>query len=162
MLAGAALPSSADLGKAEGRCRPHETGPSLLVEISGLKDRRGRLKVELYPDNDSDFLQDDNVLVAAGKIFRRVEADIPAAGPIELCIRSPAAGVVALSVLHDRNADGKFSFSVDGVGFGGNPRLRLSKPPAAAAAVRVGAGPTRTRVILNYRRGLLAFGPTGR
>lgn len=153
------LPSTPDLGKAEGQCRPGEASPSLLVEVAGLKDRNGRLKLELYPANDDDFLSDDNVLLNAGKTFRRVEVDVPRSGPVELCIRAPSAGTFALSVLHDRDANRKFGLSVDGIGFGSNPRLGWSKPKAAAASVRVGGGPTPVRIIMNYRKGLFSFGP---
>lgn len=161
LLLAVGIASSPDLGKAEGRCRAGEQGPSLLVEVAGLKDRRGRLKLELYPPDDADFLEDDNVLVAAGKTFRRVEAEIPPSGPVELCIRAPSAGTFAVSLLHDRDGNRKFGLSVDGIGFAGNPRLGTSKPRAAVASVRVGPGPTRTRIVLNYRKGLLSFGPIG-
>ena len=160
LLLAASLRSNPDLGKAEGQCRRGEAGPALLVEVAGLKDRRGLLKLELYPANDADFLQDDNVLIAAGKAFRRVEIPVPQAGPVELCIRTPAAGIYALSLLHDRDGNHRFGLSVDGIGFGGNPKLGWSKPKAAAASVRVGPTPTRIRIVLNYRRGLLSFGPT--
>jgi len=161
ILLGASLPSSPDLGKAEGRCRPGEQGPSVLVEVDGLRDRQGLLKLELYPSNDSDFLQDDNVLMAAGKTFRRVEVEIPRDGRVELCIRAPTAGTFAISLLHDRDRNHRFGLSTDGIGFAGNPRLGWSKPRASAASVRVGPGPTRTRIVLNYRRGL-SFRPIGR
>ncbi|HEX8057155.1 MAG TPA: DUF2141 domain-containing protein [Novosphingobium sp.] len=162
LLLGAYLPSSPELGTAEGRCRRGEQGPALLVEIDGLKDRRGRIKLELYPANDDDFLQDDNLLVSAGKTFRRVEAPVPASGAVELCIRAPSPGTYALSVLHDRDSNRRFSLSIDGIGFGGNPKLGWSKPKAAAASVRVGPSPTPLRVVMNYRRGLFAFGPIGK
>jgi len=161
LVAAAAIPSSPDLGKAEGRCRPGEQVSALLVDVAGLKDRRGRLKLELYPANDADFLEDDNALVAAGKTFRRVEVDVPPSGPVELCIRAPGPGTFAVSLLHDRDANRKFGLSIDGIGFAGNPRLGMSKPRAAAASVRVGVGPTRTRIVLNYRKGLMSFGPIG-
>ena len=157
-----ALASTPDLGKAAGRCRPGEQGPAFIVTAVGLKDRKGLLKVELYPANNADFLADDNVLIAAGKAFRRVEIAVPASGPVEICIRAPGPGVYALSVLHDRDGNRKFGLSVDGIGFAGNPKLGWSKPAAEAASVRVGAGPTATRVVLNYRQGLLSFGPIGR
>ncbi|HEX7876606.1 MAG TPA: DUF2141 domain-containing protein [Sphingobium sp.] len=158
LLAGGGILSTPDLGKAEGRCRADEKGPAYLVEVKGLKDRHGLLKLELYPASDADFLADDNVLVAAGKPFGRVEAPVPSAGPVQLCIRAPAPGVYALSLLHDRDANHKFALSVDGVGFAGNPRIGWSKPRAAAASAAVGPSPTRVTIIVNYRRGLLSFG----
>ena len=52
-------------------------GPAILARIEGLKDRKGNLKLELYPANEEDFLQDDGVLVRAGKTFRRVQVPTP-------------------------------------------------------------------------------------
>lgn len=159
LLLAASLRSSPALGKAEGQCRRGEEGPAFLVDVAGLKDRRGLLKLELYPANDDDFLQDDNILLIAGKVFRRVEIPVPQSGTVELCIRAPAAGTYALSLLHDRDGNHRFGLSVDGIGFGGNPKLGWSKPKAAAASVRAGPAPTRIRIVMNYRRGLLSFGP---
>ena len=153
------LASSPDLGKAEGRCRPDEAGSAFVVDVSGLKDRRGLLKLELYPANDADFLQDDNILISAGKTFHRVEIPVPASGPVQMCIRAPGPGNYALSLLHDRDANRKFGLSVDGIGFAGNPKLGMSKPDAEKASARVGPGPTRITITLNYRRGLFSFAP---
>ncbi len=149
-----AIPSTPDLGKAEGRCRAPENGPSFLVEILGLKDRQGNLKLEVYPANDRDFLADDNVLVAAGKTFRRVEVPVPQSGVPQLCVRLPGPGVYAVTVLHDRDGNRKFGWRVDGIGFAGNPRLGWSKPKAASASVRAGNGPTPLSIRLNYQHGL--------
>lgn len=159
MAANGALPSTPDLGKAEARCRSGEDGPAFLIQVEGLKDRQGRLKLEVYPANDQDFLQDDNILIQQGKVFRRIEVPVPRQGPVQLCIRVPGRGFYAVSVLHDRDANRRFGLSVDRVGFGGNPRLGMSKPAAAAAAIAAGDGPTRQRIVLNYRRGLFAFRP---
>ena len=154
LLVAATIPSTPDLGKAEGKCRAGESGPSFLVNVTGLKDRRGRLKLEVYPANDDDFLQDDNILISAGKTFRRVEGPIPASGPVQLCIRVPSAGTYAISLLHDRDSNRKFGWRVDGIGFAGNPKLGWSKPRASAASAAAGPGPTRIEIVLNYRRGL--------
>lgn len=159
LLQAMALASSPELGKAEGQCRPNESGPSFLVSVEGLKDRQGLLKLEVYPANDQDFLADDNVLLGAGKVFRRVEEPVPARGPVQLCIRVPAPGAYALSLLHDRDSNRKFGLSVDGIGFASNPRLGLSKPKAAHASAVAGSGPTRTVIVMNYRRNLFSFGP---
>ena len=163
LLAGAGpIPSTPDLGKAEGQCRPGESGPALLVDLIGLKDHTGRVKVEIYPANDTDFLADDNVLVAAGKTFRRVEVPVPNEPTPRLCVRVPAPGTYAVTVLHDRNADHKFSLSHDGFAFSGNPRLGWSKPKASAVAVNAEGGLTTLRMVMNYRTGLFSFGPLKR
>lgn len=154
LAAATPIPSSPDLGKAEGRCRANESGPAFLVNVAGLKDRKGTLKLEVYPANDTDFLADDNVLVAAGKTFRRVEVDVPNAGTPTLCVRVPAAGRYGVSLLHDRDGNRKFGWRVDGIGFAGNPKLGLSQPKAAKASATAGSAPTRITVVMNYQRGL--------
>ena len=155
LAAGPALKSSPDLGKAEGRCRPGESGPALQVEATGLKDRTGNMKLEIYPANEQDFLADDNLLVAAGKTFRRVEVPVPQSGPVVLCVRIPGPGTYAVSVLHDRNGDRRFGWKIDGIGFSGNPRLGWGKPKASQSSVRVnGNGVSRIAVVMNYKSGL--------
>ena len=155
LAAGPALKSTPDLGKAEGRCRPGESGPALLVEATGLKDRTGNMKLEIYPANEQDFLADDNLLVAAGKTFRRVEVPVPQSGPVVLCVRIPGPGTYAVSVLHDRNSDRRFGWKIDGIGFSGNPKLGWGKPKASQSSVRVnGDGVSRILVVMNYKSGL--------
>lgn len=159
---GAAIASSPSLGIEEGRCRPNEGGPAFLVGVDGLKDRSGILKLEVYPSNDNDFLADDNILLMAGKTFRRATARIPATGRPVICIRVPEPGAYSLVLLHDRDANGRFNFTSDGVGFPGNPKLGWSKPKAVAARVVAKASPTPTDITLNYRTGLASFGPVRR
>lgn len=150
----ATLPSTPDLGKAEGLCRAGESGSSFEVKVEGLKDRKGKLKLEVYPANDRDFLADDNVLVGAGKTFRRVEEPVPASGPVRLCVRVPGPGTYAISLLHDRDDNRKFKWTVDGIGFAGNPRLGWGKPKAASASAKAANGQTSLSIVLNYRSGL--------
>lgn len=153
------IPSTPDLGKAEAQCRPNETGPAVLVLATGLKDRMGKLKAELYPATEEDFLADDNVLIMAGKPFRRVEMAVPPSGPVQLCIRVPGPGNYALILLHDRDSNRKFGLSTDGIAFSNNPKLGLSKPKAEAVTFKAGPGLTPITLRLNYRRGLFSFGP---
>ncbi len=146
--------SSPELGTHEGRCRPGEAGPAILVDVAGLRDRKGLLRLELYPANDDDFLADDNVLLSAGKAFARVDAPVPETAAVRICIKVPRPGSYALSLLHDRNANRRFDLAGDGIGFPGNPRLGWSRPSAQRAAVQAGSGVTHVGIRLNYRRGL--------
>lgn len=139
-------------------CASGSTTPALLAWFDGLKDRKGKLRLELFPSNDQDFLADDMVLEAAGKAFRRIEVATPPAGPVALCIRVPKAGRYSFAMIHDRDGKRKFSFSVDGVGFPGNPKLGWGKPKAAKAAVTIGDGVSELHVRLNYFSGL-GFSP---
>lgn len=154
LMVAANIPSTPDLGKAEAQCRPGEPGPALLVTIAGLKDRKGNLKLEVYPSNDKDFLQDDNILINEGKTFRRVEVPVPTSDPVVLCARIPGPGAYSVSVLHDRDSNRRFGWTVDGIGFSGNPKLGWSKPKAASARIMAGSGLTRLTVVMNYRHGL--------
>lgn len=154
LLTAATLPSTPDLGKKEGQCRPDEPGPAFLVRVVGLKDRQGNLKLEVYPANDKDFLEDDNILIMAGKTFRRVVQTVPQAGVPQLCVRLPGPGHYAVSLLHDRDQNRKFNWRIDGIGFSGNPRLGWGKPSAAKASVAAGNGLTTISIVLNYRHGL--------
>lgn len=155
LAAGPALRSTPDLGKAEGRCRAGESGPALMVEAVGMKDRTGKMKLEVYPANDQDFLADDNVLVAAGKTFRRVEVDTPDSGPVVLCVRIPGPGTYAVTLLHDRDSNRKFGWKIDGIGFSGNPKLGWSKPKASSARMLVkSGGVSKISIVMNYKSGL--------
>lgn len=153
------IPSTPDLGKAAAQCSANETGPAVLIRVEGLKDRQGNIKAELYPSNDEDFLADDNLLVMAGKPFRRVEFPLPQAGDVTACMRIPGPGAYSVIIMHDRDANRKFGLSIDGIAFPGNPKLGLSRPKAAAARLEAGNGLTRIAVRMNYRRGLFSFGP---
>jgi uncharacterized protein (DUF2141 family) len=154
LLAAATIPSTPDLGKAEGRCRSMEPGPAFIVNVAGLRDRTGQLKLEVYPATDEDFLADDNILVSAGKTFRRVQVAVPASGPAELCVRVPSAGRYGLVVLHDRNSDRRFNWRVDGIGFAGNPRLGLGKPDVGEASAVASSRRTSITIVMNYLQGL--------
>lgn len=161
-LAAAQVRSTPSLGMAEGRCRAKEPGPAFLITVTGLKDRKGTMKAELYPANDEDFLQDDNILVNAGKTFRRVVVNVPESGPVQICIRAPAPGAYGLALLHDRNGDRHFDKGFDGDGLGFPANLNTQgpfKPRISTGRAVAGAGITPITIRMMYRRGLFSFGP---
>lgn len=148
------VPPRAERGRAGADCRASEPGPAVRVDVRGLKDRKGKLILELYPENDKDFLQADKILIAAGKPFRRVPVSTPGSGPISVCVRAPGPGRYAIALLHDRDGNGKFGLSSDGVGFANNPKVGLSKPKAKSAAVAINSGTRNISIVMNYRRGV--------
>jgi uncharacterized protein (DUF2141 family) len=133
--------------------------PAILATITGLKDRTGRLKLELYPDNADDFLKDDRDLIAAGKTFRRVWAKTPPSGPVSICIKTPGPGRYGLFFTHDRDGKNKFDIWKDGAGIVSNEKLGRSKPTIGQSVVTVGDGVKDVTIQAQYLRGLSGFGP---
>jgi len=80
-LALSAAPARAQpvLGEDAAACNGG-AGSAIRVQVTGLKDRIGRLKLELYPANEDDFLKDDRDLKREGKFFHRIWAQTPANG----------------------------------------------------------------------------------
>jgi len=158
--AGAPAARAQVLGSDAAACNTGQ-GPAVRVAITGLKDMRGELKLELYPANEDDFLAGEDELTAQGKPFRRVTVPVPAGGGATMCIRVPRPGRWALFVGHDRDGKRKFNFWSDGAGFPSNRRIGRAKPKLADALIDVGPGITTTSVRMQYLRGLGGFGPIG-
>ena len=133
-------------------------GPAVLVEVEGLKDRRGELKLELYPATRADWLKDDRDLRREGKFFHRISAPTPSAGPVRLCARLPGPGRYALLFTHNRDGRNKFSFWVDGVGLPADTRIGRARPKLAQGLVDAGTGITVVRMRAQYLKGLGGFG----
>ena len=162
LLPAAAMPAetATTLGEDAAACRG--SGPAIQVDIIGLKDRIGGLKLELYPATEADFLKDDRDLVRQGKVFRRIRVATPPAGPVSLCISVPRPGRYALLFTHDRDGKNKFNFMADGAGFPSNARLGRAKPTLAQAIIVVPRGVIRTEIRAQYLRGLRGFAPLKR
>lgn len=132
---------------------------AIRVTVTGLKDRTGRLKLELYPATEADLFKDDTLLRREGKVFRRVWARTPDAGPVALCIKAPAPGRYALLFTHDRDGRNKFDFLKDGAGLPSNRSLGRARPTLADMVVNIGAGVTAITVRAQYLNGLGGFAP---
>ncbi len=137
-----------------------EQGPAILATVTGLKDRVGTLKLELYPPSEDDFLAGDNDLMKAGKVFRRIAVAPPASGDAVICIRVPRPGRYALFLGHDRDGKRKFNFWSDGAGFPSNHKIGRARPKLVDALIDAGPGVTRTVIRTQYLRGLGGFGFT--
>lgn len=110
------------------------------VKVIGLKDQRGDLRVELYPDTQEDFVVN---------MLDRVEIPTPPDDPT-ICIALPKPGRYAIVVHHDRNTNNKFDLFTDGFGFSNNPKLGFTLPRIDKVAFVAGSGITRLTVDVNY------------
>ncbi len=153
-----ATPALAQLDPVEGGCAL-VSGPRVLVNVAGLMDRAGRLKVEIYPPNETDFLRDDTGLKRDRRAFRRVWMKVPAAGPVSICIRAPGPGQWAVLLTHDRDMKNRFNLWRDGAGLPSNDRLGRSRPKLRQALLNVPPQGGQVTIRLQYLRGLGGFGP---
>ena len=150
-----AAPAAAALGPDAAACSAGANRPAMLVSVNGFKNRAGRLRVQVYGSNPSEFL-------AKGKKLRRIDLPVSGTGPMNVCVAVPRPGTYAVAVRHDADGNNKSGWN-DGGGFSNNPRISLMdlKPSLKETAISVPNGVKPVRVVLNYRRGL-AIGPVGR
>ena len=154
-LAASAAPAQAALGPDAPSCRSGSNDSAVLVNVTGFKHRNGKLRVQLYGSNPSDFL-------AKGKKLRRIDLPVTGSGPMRVCVAVPRAGNYAVAVRHDADGNGKSGWN-DGGGFSRNPKVSLMdlKPSYQEVAIPVGKGVKPVDVVLNYRQGL-SIGPVSR
>ena len=120
-------------------------GPSVLVNVRGVKEATGRIRVQSYPATRGAWL-------AKGGWLHRIETRANA-GTMSFCVPVPATGNYGIAVRHDRNGNGKTDISQDGGGFSNNPSiniLNLGKPSVSKVAFQAGPGVTRININLKY------------
>lgn len=142
MLSGANI-----LGPAAPICASG-AGPSILVRVSGLKSRVGKVRVRTFGGSPSNYFDKK-------KYLARVELSVPATGPVDVCMPIPGPGTYAVDVRHDANNNGDTD-RADGAGASGNPKMTLldivfnRKPPAKQVQVVVGRGTALVPVVVRY------------
>ena len=120
-------------------------GPAVIVQVRGVKEAAGRIRVQSYPATGGAWL-------AKGRWINRVEARANT-GAMSFCVPVPAAGNYGIAVRHDRNANGKTDINKDGGGFSNNPSiniLNLGKPSVGKVSFYAGTGVTRITINLKY------------
>jgi uncharacterized protein (DUF2141 family) len=142
-----AAAAGAVLGPDAAACRAGSNVPAVLVDVRGFKNRSGKLRVQIYGGNPSEFL-------AKGKKLKRIDLPVTATR-MPVCVALPKAGRYAVAVRHDADANGKSSRQ-DGGGFSRNPKISLvsMKPDYGQVAIAVGNGVKPVPVVLNYLQGL--------
>lgn len=151
----AAVPATAHaagpiLGPYAARCTSG-VEPSILVNIVGLKNREGSLRVRTFGGATSTWFE-------GKKWIDRVEVPAPASGPVRVCLPVSQPGTYAIDMRHDMNGNKKTDKS-DGGGASGDPKVTLldfvfgRKPSPAETAVHVGRGVTEITITAMYLRG---------
>ena len=121
------------------------SGPAVLVNVRGVKEASGRIRVQSYPATSGAWL-------TKGKWISRIESRA-SAGSMSFCVPVPAVGNYGIAVRHDRNANGKTDISQDGGGFSNNPSiniLNLGKPAVSKVSFYAGTGITKITINLKY------------
>ncbi len=143
--------SAGIIGPDSARCASG-SGPAVLVRVIGLKHREGRVRVRTFAGNNRASWFNKHAYL------KRTEVDIPASGPVEICMPVSAPGGYVVDLRHDTNGDGKTD-RADGAGASGNPDISLfdfllgSKPPASRVVFQVGEGVTPVSVVMKYVQG---------
>ena len=141
-VAGAAKAEGQIMSNDLSKCR---SGPSTLVQITGLKGGTGKVRVQSYRATAADWL-------AKGRWISRIE--VPArAGSMTVCVPLPEAGSYGIAVRHDVNGNGKTDLSADGGGMSNNPSINifnLGKPSYTKTAFAVGNAPRTITITMKY------------
>ena len=123
--------------------------PAILVEVIGVRSDAGTVRVQAYGGDPARYFD-------KGTYIERIE--MPTAQAREICVPLPKPGTYAISVRHDVNGNGKADMK-DGGGMSGNPQFSVwdlivkNKPDPKQVQVKVGAGVTPVRVVMNYVQG---------
>lgn len=144
MIAGASpAVAGQELSNKLSRCQGASS--SVLVNISGVKNSTGKVRVQLYRGTKDEWLE-------KGKWLNRIE--VPAsAGSMKVCMPTPGPGVYGIAVRHDANGNGDTDITKDGGGMSNNPSINifnLGKPSYKKTRFNVGKGVEVISITMKY------------
>lgn len=121
------------------------SGPAVMVTVDGVKASQGKLRIQTYRANATEWLK-------TGKWLSRIE--VPAReGTMTFCLPVPSAGTYGVAVRHDVNGNGKTDLRNDGGGMSNNPSINvfnLGKPSYTRVGVPVDGGVKSIRIQMKY------------
>ena len=120
-------------------------GPALWIQVWGIKNDVGTVRVVLYRAKQEDWLK-------KGRWMQRVE--IPAKkGSMQVCMPVPEAGSYAVAMRHDANGNDNDDIFADGGGMSNDPSINLfnlGKPHVSKATFSVGKEVKSMRIKMRY------------
>jgi uncharacterized protein (DUF2141 family) len=125
----------------------------LDVEVSGLRDAVGELRIAVFPESRADRFPDPDSLVAGVRVQLSDVADVEA--PLRVRIGGLRAGRYAVSAVHDRDANGilnrnALGIPTEGFAFSRAARGRFGPPEFESAAIRLDARAASVSLVLVY------------
>lgn len=127
------------------RCSAN-SGPAVWVTISGIKESKGKVRVQSYRGTKADWLE-------KGRWIYRIEAPAKA-GTMRFCMPLPAPGAYGIAARHDINGNGKTDIFGDGGAMSNNPSVNifnLGKPSYKKVLFNVGSGVENISIQMRYR-----------
>ena len=126
---------------------PPPGGATLVVEVEGLKDDRGKVHASLYASEDGFPTKPE-------KALRQADAPITG-GRARLVFEGIPPGGYAVAAYHDENGDGKLDtgflgIPTEGLASSNDARGFMGPPSFEKARVLVGPGENRITVRVSY------------
>jgi len=121
-----------------------DTDARLVVDVEGLKSKRGSVALALFSDADSFDRRED----AARAEFVRLERK-----KLRWVVKDLPPGSYALVAYHDKNGNGEldrraFGIPAEPYGFSNDARGRFGPPAFEAARFEIGPGKNRLKIRL--------------
>ncbi|ASK88617.1 DUF2141 domain-containing protein [Sphingorhabdus sp. SMR4y] len=120
-------------------------GPAVKVEIEGLKEATGKVRVQSYRGTKDEWLK-------SGAWLSRIE--VPASAKnMTFCLPFSQSGEYAIAVRHDLNGNGKTDLTSDGGGMSNNPSINifnLGKPSYKKTKFAIGNEVKSIRITMKY------------
>ena len=117
---------------------------SLTIDISGVKERKGKLQVALF--NSAEGFPDD------AKPFRAEVLDITADNELQVIFEDLPAGEYSVAAYHDKNGNGKLDKNLVGIpvedyGFSNDTRgTRMSAPSFEDTKMQIEGTDTEVKI----------------
>ena len=116
------------------------------IIVTGVEKSVGLITADMYPNRQENFLRGRGRIKKVKYAARAPET--------RFCMTAPEAGLFAMAVYHDRNANGDFDKTglgrpAEPWGISNNPRILFGPPPVEKALFEVGEDGATIEIELN-------------
>lgn len=124
----------------------NDAANEIRVVVTGVKRSEGLIVADMYPNNQEVFLRGRGRIKKVKYAARAPET--------KFCVPAPEAGLFAMAIYHDRNANGDFDKTGLGLpaepwGLSNNPRGLFGPPHVEKTLFKVDEGGAKVEINLN-------------